>query len=105
MKKLRITRHSPAYWRATFDNPPLNLLDLEVAYELRELINQMETSKELKVIVFDSADTDFYIGHVDIVRAGEFPTAVDPYCVNDDSSNLFSMYTLSSHYFVYCLEC
>lgn len=76
--KLRITRHSPAYWRATFDNPPLNLLDPEVAYELRELINQMETSKELKVIVFDSADPDFYIGHVDIIRAGEFPTDVDP---------------------------
>jgi len=76
--KLRITRHSPAYWRATFDNPPLNLLDPEVAYELRELINQMETSKELRVIVFDSADPDFYIAHVDIIRAGEFPTDVGP---------------------------
>ena len=58
-KKLRITHHSPAYWRATFDNPPLNLLDPEVTYELRELIDQMETSKELKVIVFDSADLTF----------------------------------------------
>jgi enoyl-CoA hydratase/carnithine racemase len=76
--KIRITHHSPAYWRATFDNPPLNLFDPEVGLELRELINQMETSKELKVVVFDSADTDFYIGHVDIVRASEFPTAVDP---------------------------
>jgi enoyl-CoA hydratase/carnithine racemase len=76
--KVRITQHSPAYWRATFDNPPLNLLDPEVASELRELVNQMEANKELKVIVFDSADTDFYIGHVDIIRAGEFPTHVDP---------------------------
>lgn len=56
----------------------MNLFDPEVAYELRELINQMETSKELKVIVFDSADPDFYIEHVDIARAGEFPTYVDP---------------------------
>jgi enoyl-CoA hydratase/carnithine racemase len=78
MKKLRITHHSPAYWRATFDNPPLNLLDPEIGSELQDLITQMENSKELKVIVFDSADTDFYIGHVDIVRAGEFPTHVDP---------------------------
>ena len=30
------------------------------------------------MIVFDSADPDFYIGHVDIISAGEFPTAVDP---------------------------
>ena len=63
--KLRITHHSPAYWRATFDNPPLNLLDPEVTYELRNLINQIETANELKVVVFDSANPDFYIGHVD----------------------------------------
>jgi enoyl-CoA hydratase/carnithine racemase len=77
-KKLRITRHTPAYWRVTFDNPPLNLLDPEVTYELRDLINQMEASKELKVVVFDSANPDFYMGHVDLIRAGEFSTEVGP---------------------------
>jgi enoyl-CoA hydratase/carnithine racemase len=77
-KKLRITRHTPAYWRVTFDNPPLNLLDPEVTYELRDLINQMEASKELKVVVFDSANPEFYIGHVDLIRAGEFSTEVGP---------------------------
>jgi enoyl-CoA hydratase/carnithine racemase len=77
-KKLRITQHSPSYWRVTFDNPPLNLLDPEVTYELRDLMNQMETTKELKVVVFDSANPDFYIGHVDLIRAGEFSTDVGP---------------------------
>jgi enoyl-CoA hydratase/carnithine racemase len=76
--KLRITHHSPAYWGATFDNPPLNLLDPDVTYELQDLIDQMETANELKVIVFDSANPDFYIGHVDITRAGELATAVGP---------------------------
>ena len=74
--KLRVTHHTPAYWRVTFDNPPLNLLDPEVTYELRDLINQMEIANELKVIVFDSANPDFYIGHVDLIRAGEFSTDV-----------------------------
>jgi enoyl-CoA hydratase/carnithine racemase len=77
-KKLRITHHSPSYWRVTFDNPPLNLLDPEVTYELRDLMNQMEVTKELKVVVFDSANPDFYIGHVDLIRAGEFSTDVGP---------------------------
>src|SRR5918996_2583141 len=76
--KLCVTHHSPAYWRVTFDNPPLNLLDPEVTNELQDLINQMEAAKELKVIVFDSANPDFYIGHVDLIRAGEFPTDVGP---------------------------
>jgi enoyl-CoA hydratase/carnithine racemase len=59
MKKLRITRLSPAYWRVTFDNPPLNLMDPDVLHELRDLINQFEAADELKVVVFDSANPDF----------------------------------------------
>jgi enoyl-CoA hydratase/carnithine racemase len=74
--KLRITCHSPAYWRVTFDNPPLNLIDPDVLHELRDLINQFEDSNELKVIVFDSANPDFYIAHVDILR--EISTEVGP---------------------------
>jgi enoyl-CoA hydratase/carnithine racemase len=61
VKKLRITRHSPTYWRVTFDNPPLNLIDPEVLHELQDLINQFEAANELKVVVFDSANPDFYI--------------------------------------------
>ena len=78
MKKLRITRHSPAYWRITFDNPPLNLMDPEIFHELRDLINQFEAANELKVVVFDSANPDFYIAHVDILRAAETATDVGP---------------------------
>ena len=65
-KKLRIIRHSPAYWRVTFDNPPLNLIEPEVLHELQDLINQFEAATELKVVVFDSANPDYYIAHVDI---------------------------------------
>jgi len=79
MKKLRITCHSSAYWRVTFDNPPLNLIDSEVLHELRDLINQLEAANELKVIVFDSANPDFYIAHSDIGKlAGETATDVGP---------------------------
>jgi len=70
MKKLHITRHSRAYWRITFDNPPLNLIDPEVLHELQDLINQFESANELKVVVFDSANPEFYIAHVDILRGG-----------------------------------
>ena len=76
MKKLRITRHSPAYWHVTCDNPPLNLVDPDVLHELRDLINEFEAPNELKVVVFDSANPDFYIAHVDILCAGETPPTV-----------------------------
>lgn len=79
MKKLRITRHSPAYLQVTFDNPPLNLIDLDVLHELQDLINQFEVDSELKVVVFDSANPEFYIAHIDILRGGgRGPTDVGP---------------------------
>jgi len=65
-KKLRLTRYSPAYWRVTIDNPPLNLIDPDMLHELQDLINQFEAANELKVVVFDSANPEFYIAHVDI---------------------------------------
>jgi len=64
--RLRVTRHSHAYWRVTFDNPPLNLIDPDILHELQELISQFEAADELKVVVFDSANSDYYIAHVDI---------------------------------------
>jgi enoyl-CoA hydratase/carnithine racemase len=56
----------------------LNLIDPEVIAELRDLINQLEDAKELKVVAFDSADPNFYISHYDILRAGEASTDVCP---------------------------
>lgn len=56
MKKLHITHHSPVYWRVTFDNPPLNLIDPDVLHELQDLIHQFEAANELKVVVFDSSN-------------------------------------------------
>jgi enoyl-CoA hydratase/carnithine racemase len=77
--KLLITRHSSAYWRITIDNPPLNLIDPEVLHELQGLINQFEADSELKVAVFDSANPEFYIAHVDILQGGgRGPTDVGP---------------------------
>src|SRR6478672_7987215 len=79
MEKLHITLHSPACWRVTFDNPPLNLIDPDLLNELHDLINQFESAaSELKVFMFNSANLNFYIAHVDILRAGETASDVGP---------------------------
>jgi enoyl-CoA hydratase/carnithine racemase len=58
--RLTIKKVTPAYWRATLSNPPINLYDPELFTELRVLMDQIEADQELKVIVFDSADPDFF---------------------------------------------
>ncbi|SFJ47948.1 Enoyl-CoA hydratase/carnithine racemase [Paenibacillus sp. UNC496MF] len=66
-----VNRKTPAYWRVTFHNPPINLLDPDTIYELLTLMDRFETDPELKVVVFDSADPDYFIAHYDMARAGE----------------------------------
>jgi enoyl-CoA hydratase/carnithine racemase len=65
-KCLIVNKVTPEYWKATFNNPPINLLNIEVFGELCELLDQIEADQDLKVIVFDSANPDFFIAHYDI---------------------------------------
>src|ERR1700754_191462 len=75
---LRIERKSGQYWRAPFDHPPLNHFDREVLLALRELLDTLEAEDTAQVVVFDSADEDYFISHFDVVRAGEMPTEPGP---------------------------
>jgi enoyl-CoA hydratase/carnithine racemase len=75
---LVVSKQSDAYWRATFDNPPLNLIDPETVLALRELMDALEADPTVKVVVFDSADEDFFIAHFDIARGGDLPTEPGP---------------------------
>ncbi|MGI8336395.1 enoyl-CoA hydratase/isomerase family protein [Actinomadura scrupuli] len=61
-----LTEHSAALWRVTFDNPPVNLVDATMTRELNSLFTRAEASDSLAVIVFDSADPDFYLAHYDL---------------------------------------
>ena len=63
--QIKVTRTSPAYWRITFDNPPLNLMGPEFVLEFREIIAALETDHELRVVVFDSAVEGFFLNHSD----------------------------------------
>lgn len=64
--KLSITQHSPQYWRVTFDNPPINLIDPEMIVALHELLTTIEQDNRVAVVVFDSADPEFFMAHYDL---------------------------------------
>lgn len=59
----------------TFDHPPLNLLDAALTRELGRLGKQLAADDAVRVIVFDSADPDFFIAHSDVteLRAPDTP--------------------------------
>jgi enoyl-CoA hydratase/carnithine racemase len=49
--------------RMTFDHPPNNLFDDDTVPDLVRLLDLAEAEADLKVIVFDSANPDFFIAH------------------------------------------
>ncbi|HSZ53557.1 MAG TPA: enoyl-CoA hydratase/isomerase family protein [Caulobacteraceae bacterium] len=65
--QVKIERVTPAFWRASLDNPPLNLTTPEMIRELAALIDAIEADRALKVIVFDSALPDCFMAHYDVL--------------------------------------
>ena len=40
--QVRLTRRSPAYWRVTIDNPPVNVMGPEMVRQFQEVIKAIE---------------------------------------------------------------
>jgi enoyl-CoA hydratase/carnithine racemase len=77
-KQIHLTRRSPNYWRVTFDHPPLNIFGPESIPQLNEIIRALETDKDVKVVVFDSAVEGFFLTHYDFLAKLEETTSLPP---------------------------
>jgi enoyl-CoA hydratase/carnithine racemase len=77
-KRVFLTKHSPAYWRVTLNNPPVNIFGPKTIPQLNEVITAIETDKELKVVVFDSAIDGFFMTHYDFLAKIEETTSLPP---------------------------
>jgi len=60
----------------TFDHPPINLLDIEMILEIELLSRELEAESEVLVVVFQSADPDFFIAHADVELIRQMPTNI-----------------------------
>jgi enoyl-CoA hydratase/carnithine racemase len=70
-KQIRLERRSAAYWRVTFDIPPLNIFGPQNMGPLSAIVAALETDKYVKVVVFDSAVDGFFLTHYDFLAAPE----------------------------------
>ena len=77
---VRVVEETPAYWRVLFDYPPFNILDATIFESLQDLLARMDTSPSLRVVVFESANPEFYLAHFDLTgKTGSRPfRAADP---------------------------
>ena len=57
---------------AEISAPPMNLLGPELVRDLVSLIQRAEADDACKVLVFKSADPDYFISHVDLTQVAEY---------------------------------
>ena len=62
----RVDRSNPRYCHLTFDHPPINTITATTVAELSDLAGLIEQDPDLNVVVFDSANRDFYLAHYDL---------------------------------------
>ncbi len=63
---------------ATIDNPPINLITSDLVAELERFAQEVAADENIRVIVFDSADPDFFLAHYDVGELNELPDVVPP---------------------------
>jgi enoyl-CoA hydratase/carnithine racemase len=71
--QFNIDRTHPGRWTITFSNPPINIFLPTTIVELGALMADLEADPSVKVVVFQSANPDFYIAHLDVAKAAERP--------------------------------
>src|ERR1700750_1058858 len=88
-EQFHVDEVSPSYWRVTFDNGPVNLLDPDTIDQLGALIAQVESDPDLTVVVFRSDKPGYFMAHWDflsdtarVLGMSPGPTGLHPYLDN-----------------------
>jgi enoyl-CoA hydratase/carnithine racemase len=71
--QFNIDRTYPGRWTISFNNPPINMFVPSTIVELGALMTDLEADPSVKVVVFQSANPDFFIAHLDVAKAAERP--------------------------------
>ena len=71
--QFNVDRTYPGLWTITFGNPPINMFVPTTIVELGALMTNLEADPSVKVVVFQSANPEFFIAHLDVAKAAERP--------------------------------
>lgn len=78
----------------SINNPPVNLMNVRMVKEMFELVGSLNFDPTVKVVVFESAITDFFIAHFDLndlVSSTEDPSSKSKF----DDINILQSLSLS----------
>jgi enoyl-CoA hydratase/carnithine racemase len=74
---LRIERDAGVAF-VTIDHPPINLFDITLMQEIARVGREVEKDDAVKVVVFQSANPEFFIAHADVTLIQQLPREAPP---------------------------
>ena len=88
-EQFHVDEVSGSYWRVTFDNGPVNLVDPDSVDQLAALVGRIESDPALTVVVFRSDTPGYFMAHWDfladnarVAAMPPGPTGLHPYLDN-----------------------
>src|SRR5260221_6011023 len=84
----------------TINHPPMNLLDVPLVKELSTFLDEAQSDDAVRVIVFESPDTDYFLAHYDVqeVQPGKAET------ITSSFQQLGERYRTSPKVTIACIE-
>jgi enoyl-CoA hydratase/carnithine racemase len=85
-RTLRVDRSDQGVSSVVIDAPPMNLIGPELVRDLVALLSQVESDEEIRVVVLESADPEYFVPHVDLTKVAEYTAEAAKAGGPDDAS-------------------
>ncbi|KZF25315.1 ClpP/crotonase [Xylona heveae TC161] len=63
--------------RATFDHGPINIMDWSMVQDLATFVDSLKNDSSVKVVIFDSANPEFFIAQFSLLKHPNVPAPID----------------------------
>ena len=71
-RTLRVARIDEGVLSVVIDAPPMNLIGPELVRDLVTLFSELESDEDIRVMVLESADPEYFVPHVDLTKVAEY---------------------------------
>jgi enoyl-CoA hydratase/carnithine racemase len=85
-RTLRVTRIDEGVLSVVIDAPPMNLIGPELVRDLVTLLSDLESDEDMRVMVLESADPEYFVPHVDLTKVAEYTAEAAKAGGPDDAS-------------------
>src|SRR3979411_3203437 len=83
---LRVARSDQGVLTVVIDAPPMNLIGPELVRDLVGLLGDLESDGDIRVMVLESADPEYFVPHVDLTKVAEYTAEAAKAGGPDDAS-------------------